>query len=191
MSYVSNFNGRTFKTKNLGWLLRHWKDVERFELAEVNRSPHGEGFMVAHLKGGGQFLSEFASYAVLADWVRRPVFRGLPAFRALVKFRAEPEDIPVRGNFASGDDEADKRLENEIISRIDAGDEWAWFYAIVEAERGDFKARDSLGACSYQNERDFRSVIPGSYYPDMVRGVLAEVRAQVIATCGEADEEIK
>lgn len=49
--------------------------------------------------------------------------------RKEVKFwiEVEPERIPVRGNaFCSGDKEADRRVEDEIIARLKSDDVWAW-----------------------------------------------------------------
>lgn len=79
---------------NLGWLLRHWKDVERFEVrpassshlmigderVNVNPSPMNgpcDALLVAWLKGGGCYATSFASCDVLRSWLDRPVFRGV------------------------------------------------------------------------------------------------------------------
>jgi len=44
-----------------------------------------------------------------------------------IKVEALEEDIPVRGNaLASGDAEADRACEDEILARLEAGDIWAW-----------------------------------------------------------------
>ena len=85
-----------------------------------------------------------------------------------VYFRIEchPEDVPVRGNaMASGDDDADRAYENEILSRLDAGDEWAWcsvrVVASLETDGGVLLEGDAwLGCCSYRDEADFRSDLP-------------------------------
>lgn len=84
---------------------------------------------------------------------------------------AEPDDIDVRGNaLASGDDDVDREAEDEIISRLEGGDEWAWAYVKVIAEYEDddgnqYEGHDGLGACSYKSERDF--VKNSGYYEDM------------------------
>ena len=83
-----------------------------------------------------------------------------------VSFEALPEDIRVRGNaLASGDDELDKEVEDEIISRVESGDIFAWFTAKVTVSDGKNEATDYLGCCSYRDADDFRM---GGYYLDMV-----------------------
>jgi hypothetical protein len=89
--------------------------------------------------------------------------------RQAVEFtlRADFDDIPVRGNaMASGDDAADKQYEDEILERLDRGDVWAWACVVVEARLPDLPlvGRDSLGACCYKDEKDFKR---GGYYDDM------------------------
>jgi hypothetical protein len=83
----------------------------------------------------------------------------------------EQDDLPVRGNaFASGDDSEDKAVEDEILRRLDQGDDWAWAYVTVTATLDgtpQFKGQDSLGGCNYKNEADFKQ--PGGYYDDMVK----------------------
>lgn len=84
---------------------------------------------------------------------------------------AEEEDIDVRGNaMASGDDEVDKKYEDEIISDLQSGNEWAWAYVKVIAEYEDedgnqYEGHDGIGGCSYKNEHDF--VRNSGYYEDM------------------------
>jgi hypothetical protein len=186
MARVRGYKGRSFAVKNLGWLLRHWKEVQSFDLAEVDRTPHGSGFMVAHLRGGGVFISEFASFAVMADWVRRPVFRGLPRFCCFLELTAEPEDMEVRGNvLCSGDDAQDKAEEDAILHRLDAGEVWAWAYVEVRATYGEYEGRDGLGGCSYANEREFRTL--DGYYPDMVLTAIDQCRGAYVAALGDLE----
>lgn len=90
----------------------------------------------------------------------------------------QPEDIPVRGNaLASGDDEEDRRAEDEIIERLEAGDVWAWASVVVRAEWNGFVGRDYLGGCSYANEDDFKA--PGGYYDDMKQQALDDLHREV------------
>ncbi len=84
-----------------------------------------------------------------------------------VSFEALPEDIRVRGNaMASGDDELDKDAEDEILSRLESGDIFAWFTAkvTVRDDKGN-EATDYLGCCNYRDADDFRM---GGYYLDMI-----------------------
>jgi len=86
------------------------------------------------------------------------------------KLECLPEDIPVRGNFASGDDAADKALEDEILERLERGDDWAWCCVKVTcaiARNGErFEGEPVfLGGCSYRDEKDF--VENSMYYDEM------------------------
>jgi hypothetical protein len=65
------------------------------------------------------------------------------------------EDTPVRGNFASGDDAEDRAMEDDILSQLADGNEWAWCYVRVTATWEEFKGIASLGGCSYLSESDF------------------------------------
>lgn len=79
--------------KNLGWLLVHWQEVERFELVphthvkywvgdELRDLPpkkhNADWLLIAHLKGDVQYVAEWADYTTLRDWLVRPVFKGVP-----------------------------------------------------------------------------------------------------------------
>jgi hypothetical protein len=68
--------GRTQHVKNLGWLLRHWREVEGFHVTEWY-DPSAQAFLVANLEGDRQFTTTFASKSVLWAWLNRPVFEGL------------------------------------------------------------------------------------------------------------------
>ena len=66
--------GTTKSVKNLGWLLRHWKEVSRIKLIKLDQ----EATVIAHLSGDDIFSSDFASFEVAKGFLDRPVFRGLP-----------------------------------------------------------------------------------------------------------------
>lgn len=76
---------------------------------------------------------------------------------------------PVRGHFASGDDEADRKMEAEIIERIVAGDIWAWCCVRVKATdaAGAVAYSHWLGGCSYASEADFRDDGGEGYFSEM------------------------
>jgi hypothetical protein len=174
--------------KNLGWLLRHWKEVEAFTLAKMPRGHAWDGYMVAHLSDGGEFRTRWASVEVMLRWLRRTTFAGSPGTSPdeliTLTLTADAEDIPVRGNAtASGDDAADKKYEDGIIARLESGDEWAWCYAALEATCGDYSAHDGLGCCCYTDAADFMS--PGGYFDDMVRIVLGEIRTARVAALAQ------
>lgn len=163
--------------KNLGWLRRHWKEVQSFTLAKLPDGAPSAGRMVAHLRGA-DFISDWASVDVMLRWVERPTFRGVPGTApedlVTLELVAEPEDIPVRGNVcASGDDAADKADEDAVIARLEAGDDWAWAHVRLTGTCGDYSASDSLGGCTYKDERDFMS--DDGYFGDMVQSVLESI----------------
>ena len=100
-----------------------------------------------------------------------------------VAFRVEilPEDTPVRGNaIASGDDELDRQVEDEILARLDACDLWAWCVVRVIASFGPLEADAVLGGCSYCDEAGFTE--PGGYFDDMKKEALADLQRQVERT---------
>lgn len=80
----------------------------------------------------------------------------------------------LRGNaLASGDDEVDKKYEDEIMARVDRGDVWAWASVCVRAEWRGMEGENYLYGCSYKDEADFKQ--PGGYYDDMKRDAYADL----------------
>jgi hypothetical protein len=61
--------------KNLGWLLHHWRDVDRFDVSGSDLNGF-DARLVAYLGDGRQYEAYWASRHVLRNWLRRPVFRG-------------------------------------------------------------------------------------------------------------------
>ncbi len=87
---------------------------------------------------------------------------------ATFEVSVEMDDTPVRGNaLCSGDDDADRRVEDEILERLNQGDPWAWGLVYVRATFAGFTGEDFLGGCSYASEEDFRTA--GDYFEDMTR----------------------
>jgi len=83
-----------------------------------------------------------------------------------ITLTCEPDDLPIEGNaLASGDDAEDRRAEQWIRDQLARGNEWAWCVAIVTVEFAGVIERDTLGACSYESEADFKR---GGYYEDMI-----------------------
>lgn len=90
-----------------------------------------------------------------------------------VTLRAEPEDVPVRGNaLASGDEAVDREAEDGVIAALEAGNEWAWCQAVVEVSWGNFRGVAHIGCCSYDSEEDFKK---GGYYEEMVEESLSDL----------------
>lgn len=95
---------------------------------------------------------------------------------------AEAEDTPIRGNaLASGDEEEDKRTEDNIIIDLENGNEWAWCFAVLTGQYKGLRATEVLGCCSYADEADFKQ--PGGYYDDMQQAILDELQAQAEELC--------
>lgn len=96
---------------------------------------------------------------------------------ATIELRWERDLTPVRGNaLASGDDAEDKVQEDEIIARLDRGDDWAWCCVTVTAEYYGCTGRDTLGGCSYKSEAEFRA---DPYFADMVNTALEDLHRQL------------
>jgi len=107
-------------------------------------------------------------------------FKKLTASEVTFSIVAEAEYIPVRGNaMASGDDAADYEAECEIQGQLARGNMWAWCCVVVTATWGDWSASDTLGACSYADEADFKK---GGYYEDMCDNALAALNADLAKT---------
>lgn len=66
--------------KNLGWLLRHWRDVQSlgFNYRWGSKGTGGDGELVARLRDGGTYITDYASLSVAWNFLLRPVFIGLP-----------------------------------------------------------------------------------------------------------------
>lgn len=60
--------------RNLGWILRNWKQVARIT---VEPKADGGAWVFWYLHDGRRFVSDFASREVLRGFLDRPVFRGL------------------------------------------------------------------------------------------------------------------
>tara|TARA_Y100000310_G_scaffold339913_1_gene434088 strand:- start:494 stop:781 length:288 start_codon:yes stop_codon:yes gene_type:complete len=67
------------EVKNLGWLLRHWKEVTYFDVSPSEFGPGG-AHLVAVLKDSVRYETEFACASVLRGWLKRPVFKGVRLF---------------------------------------------------------------------------------------------------------------
>jgi hypothetical protein len=84
-----------------------------------------------------------------------------------VRINATQDDLPVRGNcIATEDKEFDKKVEDEILERLDNGDVWAWADVEVQATLPDGRTGSAyLGGCCYEDEKDFKQ---GGYYEGMI-----------------------
>ncbi len=82
-------SGRVTRTvKDLGWLLKHWKDVATVYVRHPAYTEPGYRnrqepmpmvcYMVVYMKDGSTFETPWQDPTVCRDWLKRPTFRGLP-----------------------------------------------------------------------------------------------------------------
>ena len=109
----------------------------------------------------------------------KPLLRRLTREDVVIKVHAEDEHIPVRGNvMASGDADFDRKCEDEIIERLNDGDEWAWAcvkVTVTEPTSG-LSADDYLGCCTYKDEAEFRK---DGYFDDMVSNCMTKLQKRI------------
>lgn len=74
---ITSPDGKVRTVKNLGWLLRHWKDVTRVAV-NISTEQHTDCVLVAYTRNGSIYETPYASLTVLFGFLDRPVFRGLP-----------------------------------------------------------------------------------------------------------------
>lgn len=66
-------NGKTKQVKNLGWLLKHWKETRSFEVSFAT-----DDYTLTAFGDDWVFTTPYASLSVLHGFLNRPVFVGLP-----------------------------------------------------------------------------------------------------------------
>ena len=66
---------------------------------------------------------------------------------------------------------------DEICSRLQSGDVWAWCVVEVRAEIGAFRGSAFLGGCSYLDKQDF--IDNSAYYEDMKSDAMESLTTQV------------
>jgi hypothetical protein len=96
----------------------------------------------------------------------------------------EPEHVPVRGNYmASGDDEQDRADEDDLIERLEAGDDRAWCCLVVTCEDEDGNtATDSLGCVVLGEDVGWGARLEAhvrAEYPDLWTDSLARLNADL------------
>jgi len=131
-----------------------------------------------HGLDNGASLSVKSAVIRYAD--QRP--RELTLEDVTVALEAEEEEEPVRGHFATDEPELDRKEEERILRRLEAGDRWAWFCAKVTVTWNGMSGTDCLGCCSYESEESFRK---DGYYDGMVEEALAELNRKVAGAWAE------
>lgn len=99
---------------------------------------------------------------------------------AAIAVEREDDDQAIDGN--AGDEEAATWVRDQVAQ----GNEWAWCQVRVHVDAFGFRGSSSwLGGCSYGSEAAFRQ--PGSYFDDLTREALADLRAQIEAAGAVVD----
>jgi hypothetical protein len=94
-----NKSTKEIKVKNLGWLLRHWKEISslRFNYAPLNMC---DGQLVGRMKDGSVYFSDFACFHVCWNFLNRSIFKGL---EFTVTWDDEKRNLQSK-NFVVGDE---------------------------------------------------------------------------------------
>lgn len=105
-----------------------------------------------------------------------------------VRINASQDDLPVRGNcIATEDEEFDKKVEDEILERLDNGDVWAWADVEVQATLPDGRTGSAyLGGCCYEDEADFKR---GGYYEGMILAAVEDAESKELPNKIPCNEE--
>ena len=69
-------NGATKQVKNLGWLLRNWRQVHEILFEVSENDPNNDGKLIVLFSNGGKYETNFADLTVCFNWLNRPVFKG-------------------------------------------------------------------------------------------------------------------
>jgi hypothetical protein len=107
--------------------------------------------------------------------------RELTASEEEFQCTSEPEFefIGVRGNYMRTEDpEADRKAENEIIDRLERGDDSAWCRLTVTATWNGFTGFAGLGPCSFEDPDD--PAIEAEY-EDLRAAALDDLNANIVA----------
>ena len=70
------------ETKNLGWILNHYYEVDRIRVRPVTvydtPDTYYDAVAIFYLKNDYKYVTPFADRRVLDDWLNRPKFQGIP-----------------------------------------------------------------------------------------------------------------
>lgn len=76
---------------NLGWLLKHWKDIEYIELIDYGWGKDGPIVLmvkvwVSYFGNECYYITKFASRSICERWIDRPVFNGVKVINSKIKY---------------------------------------------------------------------------------------------------------
>ncbi len=90
MTFIIRSDGSQKNVKNLGWLLRHWRDVKSLSVDTGKKEYVSPVSLTAHMSNGDRFVSYWADSSILLNWIKRPVFYGLPVIIDGHEYVVEP-----------------------------------------------------------------------------------------------------
>lgn len=77
-AWVIHPDGRPKRVKNLGYVLKNWKEVDTMLVAPVSGPVRDwAAVMFVALRDGSIYATAWADLSIIRDWLDRPVFRGL------------------------------------------------------------------------------------------------------------------
>lgn len=97
----------------------------------------------------------------------------------------QPELIPIHGNASAIDEKTDRETEAWIEGELEAGNQWAWCWVLVECRFGRWLGDDRLGGCSYKSEEDFKAC---GYFEDMKEEAYNDMVQKIRASVAEVTE---
>lgn len=83
----------------------------------------------------------------------------------------------------------DEELAQKLEERLERDDVWAWCQVEVTATYAGVTGVAYLGACSYEDKRDF--IDSGGYYEDMVREAIADLASAIERGEAERDQSLR
>ena len=96
-------DGGSKPVKNLGWLLRHWKEITVFHIKKHpdtgEKGYQPDAVLIALLHDGRQYQTGFSCATVLNGFLDRPIFRGLFCY---TEINRAGEELEVKALFTIG-----------------------------------------------------------------------------------------
>lgn len=108
-----------------------------------------------------------------------PKAYGLPA-GATIELQVEPEcDVMPEDSFGYETEEENREAAEYVRSELASGNDYAWCWVRVVVRYAGHEGDDSIGACSYTDERDLMTNGPVA---DLVMGAWYEIKRKRVAT---------
>lgn len=75
---INTVTGEVKQVKNLGWLLRNWRDAQSITITRWHDNARWDCELRVIMSKDRVYVTPFADYSICARWIDRPVLRGLP-----------------------------------------------------------------------------------------------------------------